>query len=69
MAGHLREQELYSAAVWVFRDAVHARAFYEAQGATPTGVSGVWEIYGMVLPDMVYGWRALDSLGDEMAQT
>lgn len=59
MAGHLLAHGCDSAAVWVFRDAAHARAFYEAHGAEPTGVAGVWEVYGMVLPDMAYGWRDL----------
>lgn len=59
MAAHLLGQGCGSAAVWVFRDAAHARAFYAAHGAEPTGVAGVWEIYGMVLPDMAYGWRDL----------
>jgi len=59
MAGHLLANGCDSAAVWVFRDAAHARAFYEAHGAAPTGVAGVWEIYGMVLPDMAYGWAEL----------
>lgn len=65
MARHLRENGCANAAVWVFRDARHARAFYEALGASPTGVAGVWEIYGMVLPDMVYGWPTLDGLGQD----
>lgn len=65
MSRHLRRHGCHSAAVWVFRDAAHARAFYETEGATPTGVEGVWEIYGMVLPDMAYGWAALDAI--EMA--
>jgi GNAT superfamily N-acetyltransferase len=62
MARHLIDQGCDSAAVWTFRDAAHARAFYAAQGATPTGVEGVWEIYGLVLPDMAYGWRDLAPL-------
>lgn len=62
MAAHLLSQGCESAAVWVFRDAGHARRFYEALGATPTGIEGVWEIYGMVLPDMAYGWRDLRPL-------
>ncbi|WP_442753381.1 GNAT family N-acetyltransferase [Methylocystis sp. JAN1] len=59
MAAHLLEGGCDAAAVWVFREAAHARAFYEAHGAEPTGVAGEWEIYGMVLPDMAYGWRDL----------
>lgn len=62
MARHLRKNDCDNASVWVFRDAAHARAFYEARGARATGVAGVWEIYGMVLPDMAYGWDALDLL-------
>jgi GNAT superfamily N-acetyltransferase len=62
MAAHLLGQGCAAAAVWVFREAAHARAFYEAHGAEPTGVAGVWEIYGLVLPDMAYGWRDLRPL-------
>jgi GNAT superfamily N-acetyltransferase len=62
MARHLRASGCDSAAVWAFRDATQARAFYEAQGATPTGIEGVWEIYGMILPDVAYGWRRLSGL-------
>jgi GNAT superfamily N-acetyltransferase len=62
MAEHLLAQGLNSAGLWVFRDAAHARRFYEAHGATPTGVEGVWEIYGLVLADMAYGWRDLRPL-------
>jgi GNAT superfamily N-acetyltransferase len=65
MCAHLLGQGCDSAAVWVFREAAHARAFYEALGAEPTGVAGVWEIYGMVLPDMAYGWRDLRRVGLE----
>jgi len=52
---------------WVFRDSRNARGFYERLGAEPTGVEGVWEIFGMVLPDMAYGWKDLRQLaaGDE----
>lgn len=62
MATHLLEHGCDSANVWVFRDAPHARRFYETHGAAPTGVEGVWEIYGMTLPDVAYGWRDLESL-------
>ncbi|WP_036280851.1 GNAT family N-acetyltransferase [Methylocystis sp. ATCC 49242] len=62
MAGHLLASGCKSASVWMFRDALHARRFYEALGATPTGVEGVWEIYGLVLPDVAYGWRDIRAL-------
>lgn len=62
MAAHLRDHGCDGASVWVFRDAPHARRFYEAHGAAPTGIEGVWEIYGMVLPDLAYGWRDLTPL-------
>lgn len=65
MVAHLIAHGCDSAAVWVFREAAHARAFYEAHGAEPTGVEGVWEIYGMVLPDMAYGWRDLRRIAAE----
>ena len=51
-----------SAAVWVLRDSPKARGFYEALGAEPVGVEGVWEIEGVVLPDIAYGWRDLRAL-------
>lgn len=62
MARRLIDNGCASASVWVFRDALHARAFYEAHGATPVGIEGVWEIYGMVLPDLAYGWWDLGAL-------
>lgn len=62
MAGHLVANGCDSAGVWVFRDAPHARRFYEALGAAPTGVEGVWEIFGMVLPDLALGWRDIRPL-------
>lgn len=62
MAAHLLEHGCDSAGLWVFRDAVQARRFYEAHGAIPAGVAGLWEIYGMNLPDMAYGWRDLGPL-------
>ncbi|MEK4034328.1 GNAT family N-acetyltransferase [Methylocystis sp. IM3] len=62
MAGHLLAQGCDNAGLWVFRDAAHARRFYEAHGAAPAGVEGVWEIYGMTLADMAYGWRDLRPL-------
>jgi ribosomal protein S18 acetylase RimI-like enzyme len=65
LAGHLIGRGCDSAAVWVFREAAHARAFYEALGAEPTGVAGVWEIYGMVLPDMAYGFCDLRRLAPQ----
>ena len=65
MATHLLEHGYDSASVWVFRDAPHAHRFYEAHGATATGVEGVWEIYGMTLPDLAYGWRDLNGLSGQ----
>ncbi len=62
MAGHLLAQGCDSVGFWVFRDAAHARRFYEAHGAAPAGIEGVWEIYGMAMPDMAYGWRDLRPL-------
>jgi GNAT superfamily N-acetyltransferase len=62
MADHLCGQGCGAAAVWVFREAAPARRFYEILGATPTGVEGIWEIYGLSLPDMAYGWRDLRTL-------
>jgi GNAT superfamily N-acetyltransferase len=62
MGAHLLANRCKSASVWVFRDAAHARRFYEALGAAPAGVEGFWEIYGMTLSDMAYGWRDLGAL-------
>lgn len=59
MAAHLLASGCRSAALWAFRDAHHARRFYEKLGAEPLGVEGVWEVYGMALPDVTYGWRDL----------
>jgi GNAT superfamily N-acetyltransferase len=65
MATHLLEHGCDSASVWVFRDAPHAHRFYEAHGAAATGIEGVWEIYGMTLPDLAYGWRDLKELSGQ----
>ncbi|CCJ05525.1 GNAT family N-acetyltransferase [Methylocystis sp. SC2] len=62
LAAHLMSAGCASAAVWVLRDAPKARGFYEALGAEPVGVEGVWEIAGDVLPDIAYGWRDLRAL-------
>jgi len=57
LAEHLMCSGCASAAVWVLRDAPKARGFYEALGAAPLGVEGVWEVEGALLPDLAYGWR------------
>ena len=62
LAGHLMSCGCASAAVWVLRDATKARGFYEALGATPLGVEGVWEVEGAVLADLAYGWRDIRTL-------
>jgi len=62
LAKHLMSVGCANAAVWVLRDAPKARGFYEALGATPLGVEGVWEVEGAVLPDLAYGWRDIRSL-------
>jgi len=67
MASHLLANGRRSAGVWMFRDALHARRFYEALGAAPAGVEGVWEIYGMALPDIAYGWRDIRVLAQPSA--
>lgn len=61
-ARRLLDKGCAAAALWVLRDNPPARRFYEALGAAPTGVAGVWEIYGAVLPDIAYGWRDLRQL-------
>lgn len=62
LADHLLSVGCSSAAVWVLRDSRSARSFYEALGALPIGVEGVWEIEGVTLPDRAYGWRDLRAL-------
>lgn len=62
LATHLLDAGCASAAVWVLRDSPGARGFYEALGAAPVGVEGVWEVDGVTLPDIAYGWRDLRAL-------
>jgi len=62
MASHLLAHGCAACGFWVFRDSLKAQAFYERLGATPTGVEGVWEIFGMVLPEMAYGWKDIRPL-------
>jgi ribosomal protein S18 acetylase RimI-like enzyme len=62
LASHLIAHGCRACGFWVFRDSARAREFYERLGAAPTGVEGVWEIFGMVLPDMAYGLKDLRSL-------
>ena len=62
LAEYLISAGCASAAVWVLRDSPKARGFYEALGAEPVGVEGVWDIEGVVLPDIAYGWRDLHAL-------
>jgi len=64
LAQHLMSAGCASAAVWVLRDSPKARGFYEALGAAPVGVEGVWEVDGAALPDIAYGWRDLRILAD-----
>lgn len=64
LAAHLMSSGCSSAAVWVLRDSPKARGFYEALGAAPVGVEGVWEVDGASLPDIAYGWRDLRILAD-----
>ncbi len=64
LAEHLTFVGCASAAVWVLRDAPKARGFYEALGAAPLGVEGVWEVAGVVLPDLAYGWRDIRNLAE-----
>jgi GNAT superfamily N-acetyltransferase len=64
LAEYLTRLGCASAAVWVLRDAPKARRFYEALGAAPLGVEGVWEVAGAVLPDLAYGWRDLRILAE-----
>lgn len=64
MARHLRTQGWEGASVWLFRDNLPARRFYEAMGAVPTGEQGVWETLGVTLPDIAYGWRDVSGLAE-----
>jgi ribosomal protein S18 acetylase RimI-like enzyme len=61
-ARHLVSRGMTSAGVWVLRDNAGARRFYEALGATETGIEGVWPVLDMELPDLAYGWRDLRGL-------
>jgi GNAT superfamily N-acetyltransferase len=62
MTAHLRAQGCTACGFWVFIDSREARAFYETLGAAPVGIEGVWETFGMTLPDMAYGWRDLQDV-------
>jgi hypothetical protein len=62
MAASLRDRGHANAAVWVLRDNLGARRFYEALGGEATGVEGVWSIEGLEIPDIAYGWRDLAGL-------
>lgn len=62
IASHLLSHGCEACGFWVFRDSARARGFYENLGASPTGIEGVWEIFGMVLPDIAYGWKDLRPL-------
>lgn len=61
-ARHLISRGMTSAGVWVLRDNIVARTFYEAAGARETGIAGVWPVLDMALPDLAYGWRDLRTL-------
>ena len=62
MAAHLVSRGIASAGVWVLRDRSPARRFYEALGASETGIEGVWSIPGADFPDLAYGWRDIAPL-------
>jgi GNAT superfamily N-acetyltransferase len=62
MAASLRERGYGNAAVWVLRDNMEARRFYEALGGETTGVEGVWSVEGLDIPDLAYGWRDISVL-------
>ncbi len=64
LAEYLMSVGCASAAVWVLRDAAKARGFYEALGAAPVGVEGVWDVEDVVLPDLADGWRDLRILAE-----
>jgi ribosomal protein S18 acetylase RimI-like enzyme len=61
-ARRLLARGLVSAGVWVLRDNLDARRFYESLGAKETGIEGVWPVVGLALPDLAYGWRDLTPL-------
>ena len=69
MASHLLDHGCQACGFWVFRDSARARGFYESLGAAPTGVEGFWEIFGMTLADMAYGWTDLRSLAASCGPT
>lgn len=65
MAAHLLARGISSAGVWVLRERLPARRFYEALGAKETGIEGVWSIPSVDFPDLAYGWRDLAPLAAE----
>lgn len=62
MAAHLISTGHSRASVWVFRDNAGARSFYEALGARKTEIDGEWDILGVTLADMSYGWSDISAL-------
>jgi ribosomal protein S18 acetylase RimI-like enzyme len=62
LAKYLLESGFHSAGVWVFRDNLGARRFYEALGAMETGLEGDLTWLGVTLPDLAYGWPDLTLL-------
>jgi ribosomal protein S18 acetylase RimI-like enzyme len=61
VAGALREMNLPDMIVWVLRDNIRARGFYERLGGTYVREQPI-TVGTTTLEEVSYGWRALDDL-------
>jgi len=61
VAGHLTECGVSSMLLWVFEENKIARRFYESLGGTLIGEDR-FELGGAELPEVAYGWKALEVL-------
>jgi ribosomal protein S18 acetylase RimI-like enzyme len=61
VAGALREMNFPDMIVWVLRDNVRARGFYEHLGGTYVRVQPI-TIGTTTLEEVSYGWRSLDDI-------
>jgi ribosomal protein S18 acetylase RimI-like enzyme len=61
VAGALREMNLPDMIVWVLRDNVRARGFYERLGGTYVRAQPI-TIGTTTLEEVSYGWRSLDEI-------
>ncbi len=63
MARDLRQRALHGATLWVLRDNLPARRFYEELGGTKLGERTDRRTFGD-LPEIAYGWRNLDHVAN-----